>query len=84
MIAQQNESRFLHDLSSPLTITHGNLKILIKKVELDQEFNNREDYLKRLKHAMDACERIVEMLAERRQHLIASGQQMDLDSPKNT
>lgn len=80
MIALQEERKFLHDLSSPLTITHGNLKILLRKIEQDQQCADRDDYIRRLHHAMDACERIALMLAERRKHLIELSQQSQSDS----
>ncbi|MFW7379419.1 MAG: hypothetical protein ACOH5I_11465 [Oligoflexus sp.] len=82
MITVQEERKFLHDLSSPLTITHGNLKILLKKFESEQQTSDHDDSLKRLQHAMAACERLAVMLSERRQYLIALGQELQ-DSAKS-
>lgn len=83
MITVQEERKFLHDLSSPLTITHGNLKILLKKMETEQLTSDRDDSLKRLQHAMAACEKLALMLSERRQYLIALGQQLDTSGKTN-
>lgn len=83
MSSKREERRFLHDLSSPLTIAHGNLKILLKKTERMESLSDRDDYLMRLNHAMMACERLAELVAERRQYIITLGQDMSIGDQEN-
>jgi K+-sensing histidine kinase KdpD len=76
------ERKFLHDLSSPLAIAHGNLKILIRRLKSDEPLDT-EEHNQRLDHALQACDRLARMISERRKRLIDSESAVDPSVAEN-
>ena len=71
------ERQFLHDLSNPLAIGYGNCKIILSKLAKDIEALSKDDIVKRLEKAVTAFERANNLIAERREFLIASEKNTD-------
>jgi len=64
--ADKSEREFLHDLSNPLAIAYGNLKILASKLEADQSAIPMDMIVKKLLKAVNSFERANELLDKRR------------------
>lgn len=62
------ERKFLHDLSNPLAIGYGNIRIAFKKLEAISEDAEApaNQVVDRLKKAIDAFERVNEILEIRK------------------
>jgi hypothetical protein len=71
-MSQEDERKFLHELANPLSIVHGNIRIMMRKLQALQAQSGHlspEEFQERLQKAMEACERVVASLAERRKSL---------------
>jgi hypothetical protein len=71
-MSRDEERKFLHELANPLSIVHGNLKLALRKLQVLQNENaslRPREFHERLQKAMEACERAVAMLVERRKTL---------------
>ncbi len=67
----EDERKFLHDISNPLSIVHGNLKIALRKMDPLKEADPQcLEVIERLGKAIEACDRIVKQVGERRQFLL--------------
>ena len=64
--ADKSEREFLHDLSNPLAIAYGNLKILASKLEADQNSIPMDMIIKKLSKAVTSFERANDLLDKRR------------------
>lgn len=64
-----SERDFLHDLSNPLAIAYGNLKILTMKLDADLASLPVDDILQRLHKAVGSFEKANQLLDARRTHL---------------
>lgn len=64
--ADKSEREFLHDLSNPLAIAYGNLKILATKLESDQNSIPMEMIVSKLTKAVNSFERANALLDKRR------------------
>lgn len=67
----EDERKFLHDISNPLSIAHGNLKIALRKMDPLKEIDPQcLEIIERLNKAIEACDRMVKQVGERRQILL--------------
>jgi archaellum component FlaC len=67
----EGERKFLHDVANPLSIAHGNLKIALRRMDgLKDQNPEMREVLERLNKAMEACEKMVKQLGDRRQVLM--------------
>ena len=64
--ADKSEREFLHDLSNPLAIAYGNLKILATKLDADQNSIPMEMIVSKLTKAVNSFERANALLDKRR------------------
>ena len=64
-----DERKFLHDLSNPVPIGYGNLRIIVSKLQKTPDALSTEQLLERLSIAVDAFERVNDLLADRRKYL---------------
>ncbi len=62
----REQRRFLHDLSNPLAIAQGNLRIVIDKLKKDAVLDEADPRLQRLEKALAACQQINVLLVDRR------------------
>ncbi len=75
-MAYLDERKFLHDISNPLAVVHGNLRITLRKMEQAQEANPQlSEFIEKLNKAMDACERINKAISVRRDEILRSQDQ---------
>jgi hypothetical protein len=73
----EEERKFLHDVANPLSIAHGNLKIVLRKMNgMNEQDPILKDVMERLHKAMEACEKMAKQVGERRQALM-----IDRDGP---
>jgi hypothetical protein len=67
----EEERKFLHDVANPLSIAHGNLKIALRKADgLKEQVPEVRELLERLTKAMEACDKMVKQVGDRRQALM--------------
>lgn len=66
---EQTEREFLHDLSNPLAIAYGNMRILSVKMEKDLNSLSPELILEKLHKALAAFERTNKLLELRRVYI---------------
>ena len=56
----------MHDLSNPLAIAQGNVKLVLRKLNKDPNSLAISEIMERLTKASDAFDRATEMIADRR------------------
>lgn len=66
-----DERKFLHDLSNPIAICFGNIKIISSKLKKDPSSVTAEYLMTRLEKTVGAFDRINDMLADRRELILA-------------
>lgn len=67
----EDERKFLHDVINPLAIAQGNLKMALRKMDgLKEQNAQAQDVWEKLNRAMDACEKMVKLVNDRRQTLM--------------
>lgn len=64
-----DERKFIHDLSNPLAIAFGNLRLVSKGLEENPQLPPSPEMLVRMEKVMESFEKIIELLAERRRDL---------------
>lgn len=64
------ERQFLHDLSNPLAICLGNLKIMLEKLKTDPGSVQLDQLLDKLTKATDGVDQARKMLSARRKELV--------------
>lgn len=69
MSEAESERKFLHDLSNPLSIAYGNIKLITGKLEKDIHSMDVPGILDRLQKAVRNFERANALLDERRTFL---------------
>ena len=62
----KDERGFLHDISSPLAVGQGNLRIIISKLQTDPPAIGGEALLEKLRKVQTAVDKIVTLVTERR------------------
>lgn len=67
--ADRTEREFLHDLSNPLAIAYGNLKIISAKIEADPNSMDMDAVLLKVNKALKAFEKANALLDKRRNHI---------------
>ncbi|MFK7827139.1 MAG: hypothetical protein AB8G05_23550 [Oligoflexales bacterium] len=67
--ADKSEREFLHDLSNPLAIAYGNLKIISAKIEADPNAMDLDAVLVKVNKALKAFEKANALLDKRRNHI---------------
>lgn len=67
----QTEQVFLHDLSNPLAIAYGNIRILAKKLKQDPQSFSMEDILSRLEASLVAFDQANDKIRTRREMIHA-------------
>ncbi|NRA45049.1 MAG: hypothetical protein HRU09_08865 [Oligoflexales bacterium] len=67
--ADKTEREFLHDLSNPLAIAYGNLKIISAKIEADRSAMDMDAVLTKVNKALKAFEKANALLDKRRNHI---------------
>lgn len=61
------ERRFLHDISTPLTVAHGTTGVILGRLQADKDALPPEMLLDRMGKIYISLEKIVTMLNERRE-----------------
>ena len=67
--ADKTEREFLHDLSNPLAIAYGNLKIISAKIEADPNAMDIDAVMVKVNKALKAFEKANVLLDKRRNHI---------------
>lgn len=65
-----DERKFLHDLSNPLAIGYGNVKILSSKLQKNPDALDKGDIIARLEKALTAFDRVNKLISDRRHDLL--------------
>ena len=65
----ESERKFLHEMSNPLAIGFGNIKILLSKLQKTQNDISAEYTIDKVSKALDALERVNRLIEERRREL---------------
>lgn len=63
------ENKFLHDISNPLSIAYGGLKLITMKLENNINAIAPEEILERINKAIFQIERLTELLNTRREEI---------------
>ena len=71
--AEGTERAFLHDLSNPLAIAYGNMRLIVTKLEKDKTSMDIEAILVKLKKAGEAFDKATALLEARRAFLKSQG-----------
>ena len=71
----ESERQFLHDLSNPIAISLGNIKILHKRIKQDPAAFPHDAILERLEKALQAFNTMQELIAKRKTALADFGEQ---------
>ena len=66
----QEERKFMHDLSNPMAIAQGNIKLTLRKLKKDEGAMTISEIIERLEKTSEAFERINEMMSLRRSIII--------------
>ena len=61
------ERQFLHDLSTPLMVSHGNLALLMEKLEKDPQACCTPMFRQKMGKILESMERVSHMVAARRE-----------------
>lgn len=64
-----DERKFIHDLSNPISIALGNLRLITKRWEENPNESPSPEMLGQMEKVMENFEKIVELVAERRRAL---------------
>ncbi len=64
-----DERKFIHDLSNPISIALGNLRLIARRWDEDPEVHPTTEMLARMEKVMENFEKIIELVAERRRAL---------------
>ena len=67
MANDRGERGFLHDISSPLAVGQGNLRIIISKLKADPPAIAGQPLLEKLEKVMTSFEKIMNLVNDRRQ-----------------
>lgn len=62
----EQEHHFLHDISSPLSVGYGNLRLVIMKLRKDPDSLDKSDILTRLEKSLKAFDQANSLLSDRR------------------
>ncbi|MCX6131187.1 MAG: hypothetical protein NTX25_19280 [Proteobacteria bacterium] len=69
-MSSDGERTFLHDCANSLSVACGNLKLVLRKIELNTEPTAEAVEIKgRAAKAMEACEKMVQLIIARRQQI---------------
>lgn len=71
--ASGTEREFLHDLSNPLAIAYGNMRIISAKLESDINSMDIETILTKINKSLNAFEKANQLLEQRRFFIKNSG-----------
>lgn len=71
----ESERQFLHDLSNPIAVSLGNIKILHRKIKQDPATFPHDAIIERLEKALQAFNTMQELIANRRRALADCGEQ---------
>lgn len=66
----QEERKFMHDLSNPMAIAQGNIKLTLRKLKKDEGAMTISEIIERLEKTSEAFERMNEMMSLRRSIII--------------
>ncbi|SMF54776.1 hypothetical protein [Pseudobacteriovorax antillogorgiicola] len=69
-MSAKDERKFMHDLSNPIAIAQGNIKLTLRKLKKDPNSLTIEQIVERLGKASEAFDRVSEMMSSRRQILL--------------
>jgi hypothetical protein len=64
-----DERQFLHDLSTPLMVSHGNLVLLLEKLRKDPAACQTPAFVEKMEKALLSIEKVSHMVSARRDHL---------------
>ena len=65
---KNSEQKFIHDLSSPLTVVQGGLDILLLKIKNGQ-ITSLDQVVERVEKLIDNSDKVVKLLQERKKSL---------------
>ena len=64
--ALEPEQKFLHDISNPLSVGYGNLRLVVMKMKKDINSLEKDKILERLEKSLDAFDKATQLLSDRR------------------